>query len=86
MDDHAYVIAASPKKIQTMRHQASQLGSHANLSLEELEEMRMENESRLRQLEEVYHRKKENSGVGRVIRDRMGLTSDSFRNSVHEEE
>lgn len=40
----AYVIDAAPTKIQVMRHQASQLASNKNLNLEELEQMRMENE------------------------------------------
>ena len=61
----AHVIAASPRKIQAMRHQASQLESHANLNLEELERMRKENDATLKRLEEQYMRKKENSGIGR---------------------
>lgn len=36
--------------------------------------MRAENERRLKQLEEIYNRKKENSSVGRIIRDRMGYS------------
>lgn len=44
-----------------MRHQASQLASAKNLDLDELEEMRRENEFRMRELEEMYMRKKENS-------------------------
>jgi len=36
----AYVIDASPKKFQVMRHQASQLASVKNLELDELEQMR----------------------------------------------
>jgi len=59
-----HVIAASPRKIQVMRHQASQLASNANLDLDELERMRKEGESRLKQLEEMYNTKKTNSGVG----------------------
>jgi len=58
-----------------MRHQASQLGSIKNLDINELEDMRKENERRLKELEEVYMSKKENSQVGRIIRDRMGLKS-----------
>ena len=43
------------------------------MSLEELELMRIENDERLRELEEVYMKKKVNSGVGRKIREKMGL-------------
>ena len=46
------------------------------MTLEELEFMRKENEERLKMLEEVYNRKKENSGVGRVIREKMGFKED----------
>jgi len=56
-----HVIDASPKKLLVMRHQASQLASTKNLDLDELEYMRMENEKRLKELEEIYMRKKENS-------------------------
>ena len=34
--------------------------------------MRQEQEKRLRELEEIYMSKKENSQVGRIIRERMG--------------
>lgn len=37
--------------------------------------MRVENERRLKELEEIYLRKKENSQVGKIIRDRMGYSS-----------
>lgn len=37
--------------------------------------MRSENEKRLKQLEEIYNRKKENSSIGRIIRDRMGYSA-----------
>lgn len=45
-----HVIAASPRKLQVMRHQGSQLGSIKNLDLDELEQMRAENERRLQEL------------------------------------
>lgn len=42
--------------------------------------MRQEQEKRLKELEEVYMSKKENSQVGRIIRERMGhKESDSPR-------
>lgn len=34
----------------------------------------MENEKRLKELEEIYIRKKENSQVGRIMRERMGFS------------
>lgn len=58
-----------------MRHQASQLASAKNLDLDELERMRAENDKRLRELEEMYMRKKENTQVGRIMRERMGYTA-----------
>ena len=67
-----FVIAASPKKLQVMRHQASQLASNKNLDLDDLERMRRENEERLKQLEEMYLSKKQNSSIGRMIRSNMG--------------
>jgi hypothetical protein len=70
-----YVIDASPKKFQVMRHQASQLASVKNLDIEELEMMRTENDKRLKELEEVYMRKRENSQVGRIMREKMGFPS-----------
>ena len=48
------------------------MASNKNMDLDELEEMRRENERRLKELEEIYMRKRENTGVGRVIRERMG--------------
>ena len=42
--------------------------------------MKSENEVRLKELEEMYMSKKENSGVGRVIRERMGLHSNERPN------
>ena len=71
----AHVIDANPKKILTMRHQASQLASTKNLDLDELEIMREENEVRLRQLEELYMNKRQNATAGRMIREKMGYTS-----------
>lgn len=69
-----YVIDASPKKFQVMRHQASQLASAKNLDLDELERMRSENEARLKELEEIYNRKRENTQVGKIMREKMGYT------------
>jgi len=46
------------------------------MSLDELEEMRKENEERLKQLEEVYYKKKVNANVGKAIREKMGFTMD----------
>lgn len=37
--------------------------------------MRFENEKRLKELEEVYMRKKENSTVGKIMRERMGFST-----------
>lgn len=56
-----YVIDASPKKFLVMRHQASQLASAKNLDLDELERMRAENDKRLKELEMIYMKKKENT-------------------------
>lgn len=70
-----FVIAASPKKLQVMRHQASQLGSIKNLDLDEIEYMRSENEIRLKELEEMYMRKRETGQVGKIIRDKMGYSA-----------
>lgn len=82
-----YVIDASPKKFQVMRHQASQLASVKNLELGELEQMRYENERRLKELEEIYMRKKENSSVGRIMRERMGYSEKrSSQNSPRRED
>lgn len=64
-----------------MRHQASQLASIKNLDIDELEEMRKEHEKRLRELEKVYMSKKENSSVGRIIRERMGFKSNESQGS-----
>jgi hypothetical protein len=36
--------------------------------------MRQENEQRLKELEQIYMRKKENSSVGRIMREKMGYT------------
>jgi hypothetical protein len=44
--------------------------------LEDLEQMRKENEERLRELEQVYNRKKENSGIGKAIRQKMGYPTE----------
>ncbi len=37
--------------------------------------MRAENERRLQELQEMYMMKKQNSSVGRIIRDRMGFSN-----------
>lgn len=71
----AHVIYASPKKMLVMRHQASQLASTKNLDLDELERMREENAKRVRELEEMYMNKKQNSTVGKIIREKMGYPS-----------
>jgi hypothetical protein len=68
------------------------LGSIKNLDIDELEEMRKEHEKRLKELERVYMSKKENSSVGRIIRERMGYpasknesqASDSPRNGLEQ--
>lgn len=48
--------------------------------------MRKEQEERLKYLEEQYNRKKENAGVGKIIRERMGLSSNSGQNSARKNE
>jgi hypothetical protein len=55
------------------------------MSLDELERMRKENEERLKMLEETYLRKKENSGVGKSMRERMGFTNNDSMNSGRKE-
>jgi hypothetical protein len=47
------------------------------LTLEELEEQRTANEKRLKELEQIYMNKRQNSGVGRIIRENMGYTDNS---------
>ena len=54
------------------------------MSLTELEDMRRANEERLKQLEDIYNRKKENTGVGRVIRERMGFKSNDDEIDINE--
>ncbi len=44
-----------------------------NLDLDELERMREENDARLKELEEVYNRKRENTQVGKIMREKMGF-------------
>lgn len=51
---NAHIVHASPQRMQLMRHQASHLGSTAQLSLEELEAERLRNKERLHQLEAMY--------------------------------
>lgn len=52
--------------------------------------MRTQNERRLKELEEIYMSKKENSQVGRIIRERMGYqksqASDSPRDFERDKE
>ena len=43
------------------------------MSYAEIEAMRLENEQRLKELEEMYISKKTNSSVGGWIREKMGL-------------
>lgn len=74
---NAHVVHVSPKRLQVMRHQASHLGSHAQMTLDELEMERLENEERLKQLEEMYFQKREHAGAGFVMREKMGLKNES---------
>jgi hypothetical protein len=46
--------------------------SNTDYDLDELEQMRKQNEIRLKELEAMYMSKKMNSSVGRIIRDKMG--------------
>ena len=39
--------------------------------------MRMENQQRLKELEEAYYGKRENATVGKVMRERMGFKDSS---------
>jgi len=50
-----------------------------NIDLEELEFMKSENQKRLRELEDAYYGKQENSQVGKVMRERMGLKDNHHR-------
>ena len=60
------------------------MGSIKNFDIDELERAKKENEKRLKELERIYMSKKENSGVGKVIRDRMGLHSDDEKPTVED--
>jgi hypothetical protein len=48
-----------------------------NVDLDELEQMRKENEYRLKELQEAYYGKRENATVGKVMRERMGFKDSS---------
>lgn len=67
-----FVIAASPQKMQVMRHQASQLASLKNIDIKEIERLRHENELRLKYLETQYFNKREPEKVGNTILERLG--------------
>ena len=67
-----FVIAASPQKLQVMRHQASQLASLKNIDIKEIERLRQENEERLKYLETQYFNKREPEKVGNMILERLG--------------
>lgn len=64
-----------------MRHQASHLGSHAQMSLDELEEERRRNEQRLIELETMYQRQKE-LGVKVTGRSKHNMSTYSGRGSA----
>lgn len=53
------------------------MGSLKNVDLDELEQMRKENEQRLKELQEAYYGKRENATVGKVMRERMGFKDSS---------
>ena len=66
-----FVIAASPQKMQVMRHQASQLASLKNIDIHEIERLRKDNEERMKYLETQYFNKREPEKVGNAILKRL---------------
>ena len=55
--------------MQVMRHKASHLGPMENLTLEDVERLRQEQERNLRELEDKYMRKREAEKLGISIKD-----------------
>jgi len=62
-----------------MRHKTGQLDSLANLKLEELEAMRLEQAEKLKDLQDAYWSKIENKSVGPAIRKKMGFATQNIR-------
>jgi len=54
-EEYAKVLHADEKRIQAMRHQASQLGNTKRMDLHQLDEERKENEERIQELEAILY-------------------------------
>lgn len=80
-----HVIHADQKRIQLLRHKVGQLDSIKNLQYEELERIRMENQERLKALEEQYWGKKDSHSLSQQIREKY-KTYSTFQSSSKENE
>ena len=67
----AHIIHADEARLQLLRHQAGQLDSIKNLSLEELEAQRLATKKRVEELSEAYYRKQEAKATGKAIRKKL---------------
>lgn len=58
--ENAHIMHADQKRLQLFRHQPGQLESLKNLSLDELESIRIEQAKKIKEIEEKYYATKEN--------------------------
>jgi len=70
-DEGARVLHAEPNRIQLQRHQTGQLGGLGEITLEEIQELRKQNQDRLISLEEQYLNYKSAKEVGSAIMDKF---------------
>ena len=70
-DEGAKVLHADPGRIQAQRHQTGQLGGLGEITLEEVRDMRIKNEERLKEIEDQYFKAKSAKDLGSAILDKF---------------
>ena len=70
-EEGANVIHADPNRIQAQRHQTGQLGGLGEITLEEVREMRIKNEERLKEIEDQYFKAKSSKELGSAILEKF---------------
>lgn len=67
----AHIIHADESRLQLFRHKPGQLDSLKDLNLEDLEQLREQQEQRLRELEYILFSGDDNSKIGKELRKKM---------------
>lgn len=77
--EDAYVIHADEQRVQAFRHKVGQLDSLKNLDLMEIDAMRLAQQKKLDELQQMYNQRQGNHMISRKVHESFKTNDPTFQ-------